>query len=180
MDTLFPSDLPKIVNPAINELINAATITSNADEGELLKIFTTIDVPAAPLRIPHTSPKTSAHREATLSALFNNISDSRAPLTFLDAIALKGSFGQAVTATPIISVKTVIDIKTNIIITDNIIPDAESKNSLEILKNNDREKAKKNIFIGHNHLNSLLDFFTLFFIIPFKKKKAATQINLVA
>lgn len=181
IETFLPSDFPKIVRPAINELIKAAIITSSAEDGELLKIFKTIDVPAAPLNIPHTSPSTSAHSEATLSALFNNINDSFAPLTFLDAIALNGSFGQAVTATPIISVKTDIDIKIKIITVDNIIPDAESKNSLEILKNNESENAKKNIFIGHNHFDSLFDFLTLFFISSlFKKKKAAIQINLVA
>ena len=90
--------------------------------------------PAAPERIPHTSPTISPNILATLSAFFFSFIASFAPRTFLDAIALKGFMSQAVIATLNISATIAIKTKTSITTIDTAIPALDKDISLNTPK----------------------------------------------
>ena len=107
--------------------------------------------PAAPDKIPHTSPITSFKTELTLSALFTSAIACLLPLTFLAAIAVKCSMLLEATARPIMSVNTAKITNTKITRIAMIIVLLLSANSLNTLKQNERVTDNTNTIIGQIH-----------------------------
>jgi len=162
--TFLNSALPNIVNPAMIAAIKEGIKIDMKFPALSIAIFATMLAPAAPDKIPQTSPITSFKTELTLSAFFTSEIACLLPFTFLAAIALKCSILLDATAKPIMSVKiaSVIKIKITIIATKSIEPFNTS--SLKMLNDKERDMAKINTIIGHIHGFLNLDLFNFCFI----------------
>jgi len=109
MAMFLPVAFPPIVREEINPVIAALSSTLSRS-GLMIRILKTRVAPIAPLKIPQISPITSLQKLPTLSAFFSSPIASAAPLIFLDAMLFKGASEHAVTATPIMSNKTPIEV----------------------------------------------------------------------
>ena len=154
--------LPKIVSPAIiAEIMEAINTALNSPVKE---IFAKMLAPAAPAKMPHTSPITSAQIELTLSAFLTKAIACLLPLTLREAIALKSSMFAEAHARPNISKNMLIAMKSRIIIIETTIDAFVKVNSLSKLKVNDKKMAKIKILIGHNQVFEFEFLFLGFFI----------------
>lgn len=149
--TLFNVALPKIVMPAITAEINDEIRIVLKSPLESIIILATIDAPAAPDKIPHTSPTISLHTELTLSAFLINAKACLLPLTFLAAMAVKGSWVHVATAIPTMSNNMLTITNTRITITDIMIVALLSAISLRMLNENERTMDNISVIIGHTH-----------------------------
>ena len=142
--------LPKIVKPAIIEEIRLGTKISKKLP-LVIAIFARMLAPAAPAKIPHTSPITSAQIELTLSAFFIKDNACLLPLTLREAIEVNDSSEAVATANPSMSKKMLIEINTNIIIIAIIKLAFVKTISLKIEKDKERTIASSKISTGHSH-----------------------------
>ena len=163
--TFLNNAFPAIVNPAIIAAIKEGIKIDKKLAPLSIAIFATMLAPAAPDKIPQTSPTTSFKTELTLSAFFTREIDCLLPLTFLAAIAVKCSMFADATARPIMSVKIAMEINTKITITATIIAEPFKTNSLSKLKHKERDMARINTIKGHIQLFFFLDLFNFCFII---------------
>ena len=162
--TVLNTALPKIVMPAIIAETSEAIKTEVKSPLEEIAMLAKMLAPAAPDKIPQTSPITS-QIEPTLSAFLIKLSACLLPLTFLALIAVNGSMLQVATAKPNISNKMLIEIKTKITIIATIIDALESEISLKIPKPNEIEKANNKIIIGQTHAFGVFCFLSFFILI---------------
>ncbi len=141
-------DFPKIVKPAIIDEISEAINIGKNPELEIDSL-TKMLAPAAPDKIPQTSPITSLKIELNLSAFLIKYNAVLLPLTFLAAIAVNGSTEQVATARPIMSKIMLIIIKTIITTTEIAMFALLNETSLSKLKPKERDMATNNTFNGH-------------------------------
>ena len=106
-------DLPAALPPIINADVNAAINTEATAVGSPIAArYSAITEPAEPLITPTISPTTSLSRLDTRSAFRMSRSACFAPLIRLEAIAINGCSSADVTAVPMTSVITPMEIST--------------------------------------------------------------------
>ena len=163
MATFLKIALPNIVNPAIIEAIREEIRIILKSPAESIIIFATMLAPAAPDKIPHTSPITSLQTELTLSALLIKLNAWRLPFTFLADIAVNGSIEQDATAKPTMSNKMLRAMKTKMTTIAIMMFALLKTSSLSMLK--DKERTMAIIRIKKGHSQSFLDLFLFSFFI---------------
>ena len=163
--TFLNKAFPAIVNPAMIAAIKEGIKIDIKLPPLSIAIFATMLAPAAPDKIPHTSPTTSFKTELTLSALFTREIACLLPFTFLAAIAVKCSIFALATARPIISVIIASAIKIIMTIIATIMAEPLKTNSLNKLNDKERDMARINTINGHIHEFFFLDLFCFCFII---------------
>ena len=156
---------PKIVKPAIIAAIKEGIKIDKKLPPLSIAIFVTMLAPAAPDKIPQTSPITSFKMLLTLSAFLTKAIACLLPLTFRAAIALKCSILLEATARPSISVKIASVINTQITIIAIINAEPLKTSSLAMLNNKERDMAKIKTINGHIQAFLFFCLFSLFFII---------------
>ena len=126
--------------------------------------------PAAPLKMLHTSPTTSAHTELTLSACFFKLIAMLIYLIFVDDFNKKGLISLAVTATPIISNNTLTPTKqsrsmvaSKMFVCESMISDITPKKAHRAKENKKTSKYHNLTFLRRNLF--LLRTFILFDIM---------------
>ena len=163
--TFLKQAFPKIVSPAMIAAIREGIKITIKFPALSIAIFATMLAPAAPDKIPHTSPITSFKTELTLSAFFTREIACLLPFTFLAAIAVKCSMFALATARPIISVKIARAMKMKITIIAIAIAEPLKTSSLNKLNDKERDMARINTIKGHIQEFFFLDLFNLCFII---------------
>ena len=153
-----------MVNPAIIAAISEGIRIDIKSPPLSIAIFATMLAPAAPDKIPQTSPITSVKTELTLSAFLTKEIACLLPLIFFAAIALKCSMFALATARPIMSVKIEIEMKTKITIIEITTADLFRINSLAMLNSKERDMAEIKTINGHIQECIFFDLFNFRFI----------------
>lgn len=158
---IFPSALPKTFKLAI-KLLKRMDTTKPLTPLLFETIIKQIAAPLAPLKILHTSPTTSEHIELTLSAFFISFIAILLILLLEYDFIKKGLMSLAVTATPIISNKTLTPTKLSIKMVAKIMFACDNINS-EIMPKKTHTKSENKNNSRYQILNFLVCIFDFIF-----------------